>query len=272
MPPYPPKKQTQTEIRYEISTAQNKYLLTIRSSPTSTLVYIGGAHFWCLECQIFPDTPAANLSKIEFNEGCSLSGRFERGKDVKTLMRLLMSYLRIEYPFVSSLQFNDYSYRNCTGAQTIDLAPFYYILYGKTWYMAHMDATFVEESEAVRFAEAAERFNLLKLRMTWKEFDAHVTSAHPLAVAEMESLFTTHETWQSYFTALLARVGIGRLCSYMAPWITTFVSKIGKLRFHSYDFTIPVLGGLEYITTHYSARGGRRYTRHQPKRRAMDLH
>jgi len=272
---YPPRKQTQTDTRQELTTNHTKYLLTIRTSPTSTLLYIGGAHFWCLECQIFPDEPSANLSKIEFNEGCSLSRRFERGKDIKTIMRLLISYLHNNYPFVKALQFTDFSYRNCIESQTIDLAPFYYVLYGKTWYMANMDATFVEDADIIRFTEASSRFNALKPIMTWEEFDSYITSAHPLPIETMKSLFTSHDTWQSYFVALLEETGIEVLCSYMGPWITRFVERVGKLRFHSYEFKIPVpnssLGKKEYMTMNYSARGGK-YTRRQPKKRVGDLH
>jgi len=91
----------------------------------------------------------------------------------------------------------------------------------------------------------------------------------------MKSLFTSHDTWQSYFVALLEETGIEVLCSYMGPWITRFVERVGKLRFHSYEFKIPVpnssLGKKEYMTMNYSARGGK-YTRRQPKKRVGDLH
>ena len=76
MPRYHIKKPTQTETREEIETSSNKYLLTSRESEYSTMIYIGGLDSWCLECQIIRENPVANMPKIEYDERCSLSGRF----------------------------------------------------------------------------------------------------------------------------------------------------------------------------------------------------
>lgn len=272
---YYPKKQTQTENRLELITKHNKYLLTIRKSSSSTILYIGGAHFWCLECQIFHDKKVANLPRIEFNDGCSLSGHFEHGKDVKTIMRLLISYLQDNYPAINAIQFNDFSFRNCAATQVVDLAPFYYVLYEKTWYMKHMDATFVEDDDALRFAEASARFQDMKVKMTWDVFDSYITTKHPLDVSEMKTVYESKHTWSSYFLELLEKTDIETLCSYLAPWITHFVALVGKIRFHSYDFSMPVpnpiMGKMEYSTGKYTASGGK-YTRRQPRKRGLDLH
>lgn len=274
MPVYHPKKQTQDESRYEL-TNNNKYLLTIRKSPTSIMLYIGGVHFWCIECQIVPDEKIANLSKIEFNEGCSLSGHFERGKDIKTIMRLLISYIQDHYPNINSIQFNDFSYRNCTSTQTIDLATFYYLLYGKTWYMKHMGATFANDDDAFIFYESSERFQKMKSKMKWNDFDSYITAKHPLSVSEIKSVYDSNQTWSSYFLELLEKTNIETLCSYMAPWITNFVTKVGRIRFYSPEFSISVpnnlMGKMEYSIGNYIARGGK-YTRRQPRKKGLDLH
>jgi hypothetical protein len=274
MPVDPPKKQTQIETQHELITNHNKYLLTVRKSPTSTMLYIGGVHFWCLECQIFPDKKVANLPKIEYNDGCSLSGKFERGKDIKIIMHLLLSYIQDNYPIVNAIHFNDFSFRNCNATQTVDLAPFYYLLYGKTWYMRHMDATFVEDDESLKFAEASERFQEMKIKMKWEDFDSYITTKHPLSVAEMKLMFESNTSWSSYFLELLEKTDMGVMCLYLAPWITNFVAKVGKIRFHSPEFSMPVpnpfIGKIEYRIGNYIARGGK-HTRRQPRKRGLDL-
>jgi hypothetical protein len=238
------------------------------------MLYIGGPHFWCLECQVLVGQKIANLPKIEFNEDCSISGHFERGKDVITIIRLLISYLQNNYPMIKSIHFNDFSYRNCSETQTVDLAPFYYLLHGKTWYMVHMDAIFVEDDEALKFAEASERFQEQKSKMKWEDMDSYITAAHPLPLKDMKSLFESTYTWSSYFNTLSEKTDINTLCCYMAPWVTNFVAKVGKLRFHSPEFALPIpnsmLGKIEYRIENYNVRGGK-YTRKQPKRKAIDL-
>ena len=100
MPRYFPKKQTQTEHRFEIATSRNKYLLTCRESSTSILIFIGGIDTYCVEFQIFPDNPIASLSKIAYDEKCSLTGRYERGTDTHTLLSLMFSYIQDNFPYV----------------------------------------------------------------------------------------------------------------------------------------------------------------------------
>jgi hypothetical protein len=138
-----------------------------------------------------------------------------------------------------------------------------------------MGATFVEDDDALTFAEASERFQEMKSKIKWEDFDSYITSAHPLPVEVMKSLFESNKTWSSYFSAILEKTDIATLCSYMAPWVTNFISKVGKIRFQSPEFKMPVpnplLGEIEYTIGIYNARGGK-YTRKQPRKKGLDLH
>lgn len=276
MPKYPLKKDSQEEIRYEIQTKDNTYLLTIRKSETSIMLYIGGPYYYCLECQIFMDdnSNVANLSKIEYNENCSLTGNFERGKDTKAIINLLISYLIDNYPNIYKLIFNDFSYRSCSNNSNIDLAAFNYLLYGKTWYMKHLFAKFFKNTDSELFSKLSKQFNEKKKEMKWEDFDKFITSKHPLPNIDMERIFDNSESWNEYFCKLIQIIDIDTMCVYMSDWITNFLYSVGKIRFSSYDFflTIPYHQSFKktnYKLVLYTHKAGK-YTRRY-KKQCLDL-
>jgi hypothetical protein len=300
MPRYHIKKPTQTETREEIETSSNKYLLTSRESEYSTMIYIGGLDSWCLECQIIRENPVANMPKIEYDERCSLSGRFvpcesyklglfsdygpsahntkisnlnvrgSGGVDTIGIMALMISYIQNKFPHVTHITFDDYSRRNCDDRQSIDLAPFYYLFDGKTWYMNKMGAQFFNTSDLEYFTNATKRFQELKPTMTWEDYDACVNTAHPLPDTEMRTIFEESPTWFVFFNELKKRVDIADLCIYMAPWIKDFVKRKAGLYFSSMTFVMnvpnPTLPTISYTLKPYVKSGGR-YTRKQHRMR-----
>ena len=275
MPRYHSKKPTQTETREEIETSSNKYLLTVRESEYSTMIYIGGLDSWCLECQIIRENPVANMPKIEYDERCSLSGRFKRGDDTVGIMALMTSYIQNKFPHVTHITFDDYSRRNCDDRQSIDLAPFYYVFDGKTWYMNKMGAQIFNTSDLEYFINATKRFQELKQTMTWEDYDVCVNTAHPLPDTDMKTIFEESPTWQVFFNELKKRVDISDLCLYMAPWIKDFVKRKAGLQFSSMTFVMNVpnlkLPNISYTLKPYVKNGGR-YTRKQRKiRELVDL-
>ena len=267
MPQYYRKKESQEERREEIQTSVNKYLLTVRTSDYSTMIFIGGLDSWCISAQVIHAEPIASLSQIVYDEACSLSGRYKRGIDTQHVLALTLSYIHNTFPHITQIAFDDYSQRSCDERQRIDLASFYYVFYGATWYMAKMGATFQNKSDDDTFVRQTRRFQ--ELKTSWEDFDKYVTTAHPLPVATMKQLFDESSTWQLFFNKLKERVDIGDLCFYMAPWIDTFVTTMTGLCFRTMKMVMPVpnpaLEQVAYTTKVFVQHGGR-YTRKQRKR------
>jgi hypothetical protein len=278
MPQYPPKKESHRELKFTVQTHQNKYLLTVRQSSSSILLYIGGQNQYCIECQIFPGNPIGHLSKIAYDEKCSLTNRFERGTDTKAIMALICSYLQNEYGYVKKLTFQDMSYRECSEKQTIDLAAFYYLLYGQTWYMLQMSATIPNKQQESLFKATSKDFLDKKASTTWSEFDKYITSSHPLPESDMITIYNNSKSWSEYFTVLRNKIGVEELCSYMAPWVTQFVKQMAQIQFTAIEFEMsvknPQLPVLEYTLSPYIAQSAGKYTRKRRaslKRRDRDL-
>jgi hypothetical protein len=285
MPRYYPKKSNQTEYGYELTTSENKFLLTVRESneSDSVMIYIGGIDAYCLECQLFKDSNIANLPKIMYDEKCSLTGRFEHGTDVMRIMSLLITYIQDIYPHVLSITFDDFSTRECEHGIHIDLAPFYYAFYNETWYMNRMNAYIYDSIENGLFSSKTAQFQATKAALNWDEFDAYVTTEHPLPQSQMIELYTASKSWLDFFNSLKAALknDMKILCDYMYPWITSFVQRFANLRFTAIQFAIPLknpkISRVEYKIIPYIApskpsSGIGKQTRKQYKRRkGMDL-
>ena len=272
---YYAKKPTQTETREELETKTNTYLLTRRSSDWSEMIYIGGTTTYCIECQILHDNPIANLSKIEYDETCSLSGTFKRGSDTVGILELLLSYIHNTFKHVHQVQFDDYSYRECDDRRRIDLAPFSYVMYEKTWYMNTMGAKFANEEDSRKFLNANKAFQEKKMNTKWEEYDRFVTTAHPLPEEDMKKLFEEHGTWKAFFNALKSRLNIADLCVYMEPWITQFVKEMAGLKFSNMRFVMdvpnPALRTIPYTSKPYVKNGGRYTVKQRKFVKAIDL-
>lgn len=285
MPRYYPKKSNQTESRYEITTSENKFLLTVRESneSDSVMIYIGGIDTYCLECQVFKHRTIANLPKIMYDEKCSLTGRFEHGTDVMRIMSLLITYIQDTYPHVTAITFDDFSTKECEHGIHIDLAPFYYAFHNETWYMNRMNAYIYDSIENDLFRSKTTQFQATKASLRWEEFDAYVTTKHPLPQSQMIEIYNGSKSWFDFFNSLKAALknDMKILCDYMYPWITSFVQRFANLRFTAIQFAIPVtnpkISRIEYTIIPYIApskpiSGIGKQTRKQYKRRkAMDL-
>ena len=275
MPRYYAKKPTQTEIREEIETDTNTYLLTRRNSDWSSMLYIGGLTTYCIECQIIYNSPIADLAKIEYVEPCTLTGRFKRGSDTVGILELLLSYIQQNFKHIRQLQFDDYSYRECDDCRRIDLASFSYVLHEKTWYMKTMGAKFANKVDEEMFQLANKEFQENKANTSWIEYDRYVTTAHPLPEEEMQKVFEENKTWKSFFNALISRLDIAKLCVYMEPWIKQFVKEMAKLQFSNMRFAMnvpnPLLKTVSYASRPYVKNGGRFTVKQRRFRKGVDV-
>jgi hypothetical protein len=277
MPYYFPKKQTHTETQFEVHTSSNTYLLTLRTTEDSALIYIGGVSTYCVECQIFSYSQIAHLYKIEYSESFALKGKFKRGSDVLAILSILCSFIESKYPTITHIQFDDSSYRDCDESQTIDLASFYYALYEKTGYMNKFDASFAYKKDMDYFISANTAFQKLKSTMSWEQYDTYVTTCHPLPENDMKLIYDESKTWSEFFNNLKETVDISELCVYLAPWIQSFVKYVAKLNFKQYPFHIPVcnpkLVPISFTLKPYITGGGAaKYTRKRMRKRYLDLH
>lgn len=273
MPPLPDRRNDMKETKYKIETTENSYIITVRISQTSTLIYIGGKYTYCLECQLFnensfmariKDITLGELPHVYYQEDCALDKPFLRGDDTKRILYLLISYIQKTYPNIKGLLFTDKSYRECDDKQSVDLAIFYYLLYGKTWYMSTLYADFASIQDKQTFIKAQDSFNNLKQALPWSDFKQFITVKFPIDETELQKMYSITNTWQSFFTTLRNRIGISELCIFVAPWLKSFWNTLFKFNLDSVKFKFMFSDldvQIEYTLTKYNQNGGRKTRR-----------
>ena len=274
MPPLPDKRNDMIEKRYKIQVDNHSYVLTVRSSDTSILLYIGGRYNYCLECQLFTkdsfmakfsDISIGDLPHVYHENECKLDQPFLHGVDTTRILYLLISYISNTYPDIKGLTLIDKSYRDCDDGQSVDLAVMYYLLHGKTWYMSVVGADFLSIQDKQKFQKAEESFTSLKNTLSWDEFKQFITVKLPLPETELQHMYTSTQTWQDFFTTLRNKISISKLCIFISPWIKTFWNIFFKFKLDTvkfkFMFSNPELQNkLKYTITENKQTGGK-YTR-----------
>ena len=264
----PRPKSGVTPIRTILSTESGRqFVLTNHTSPDSTMLYIGSAELYCVSAQIFPQTPSGrtvwggdirigNLPNLYYNVRCALYSNFIRGSDTNTILRLLLSYISVNYPYVTALRFEDASYRDCDEKGQVKLPEMSYLLTGKTWYEKHYNAYLLPE-DAVRFASADREFQELKLYIPWSAMKTKIGTTSD----EYKELFESANTWQQFFVSVRDRIGISAFYRWLAPWLTEFMRNAFSFRFFGTEYRMPIRNTIVYTEQPYT-RGGKRSRRH----------
>lgn len=280
MPPLPDKRNDMIEKRYKIQVDNHSYVLTVRSSDTSILIYIGGRYNYCLECQLFTkdsfmarfsDISIGDLPHVYYENECKLDQPFLHGVDTTRILYLLVSYIGNTYPDIKGLTLIDKSYRDCDDGQTVDLAVMYYLLHGKTWYMSVLGADFLSIQDKTQFQRAEEIFASIKQSLSWDEFKQFITVKLPLPESELKNMYISSQTWQEYFSNLRNRISISKLCIFISPWIKTFWNIFFKFKLDTVKFkflfnTPELQNRLQYTITEYKQTGGKHTRRNKVRK------
>lgn len=234
-------------------------VVTIYDTVTATTIYIGSDKVYCIDAMIMKPPSGADISvglltKIRYDKDCVLgSNTFERGRDTTTLLKLLLSYIRDNYPHVTHLLFNDMSMRTCDDGNEVSLALMSYLATGKTWYEKHFGA-FRDTIPAQIFRQREGQFQEAKKRVSWEAMRAFISVPLPVPEEEMRALYESATTWQEFFGPLSARIGISQFCIFLAPWVRNFAMCYLRDTLTSPQFLMPVGN----YGIHYKTRGGKR--------------
>lgn len=256
--------------KHKLHVGSKSLLLTIHESDSIVILYIGGHDKYCIEALVYKqvaeeDVSQGHLSHVYYNVNCSLENNFQRGVDTDMIVKLLMAYIKDTYPYVSSLRFEDTSYRTCDNNQIVELAEMNYVYSGKTWYEMKFGA-YLDGKDALVFTEANRIFQAKKESMNWNSFKKYITIPLPYDDSILETMYTTSLTWQDFFSSLRNKMGVADFCTFLSPWFHRFMNIIFKLNLSRLKYILPLTKSVSYTMTPY-VRGGKRHTRKILKQR-----
>jgi hypothetical protein len=253
---------------------RTEYLVTGHLSNTSAVYFFGGAQTYCVECQVhFLDSPyarflnvhTADISRVYYDELCCLNRRLLRGNDTRKLLLLVISFIQNKYPHITGFQLSDASSRTCDNGIPVKLAMMHYLQDGRTWYMAHFGAEYVDKEDIRQLGAAEER--LRSNKPAWGKIRSYIFTDLPLPEEEMTSLYESLDVLE-FFRELNRRIGVSEFCSFISRWIDQFVRDHLKFTFDHIKFHITLADNphvnpkVEYMEAPYQAGGKlRRQTR-----------
>ena len=264
----PKKKADAVESRILLRLNRKSILLTVRETPRSILLYMGGRHLYCCSAQIIkPANEISNLITVDFNTQCSIENDFQRGIDTTMLVRLMITYIARTYPFVTTLKLDDVSTRTCDDNSYVHLSELSYITTGKTWYERQSPA-YLDNSAAAEFKEADRTFQALKSTLSW----ADITDRYILEDTPFDDLYRATGTWQEFFRAVRDTMGMSEFCTWCATWLHLFLQDTLPFQFPYKKYFIPVATStpVDYKEEPYT-QGGRSTRRNPIKRKRREV-
>lgn len=253
-----------TRIQYK----SKVFLFTIHKGPDSHILYIGGAHTYCINFQIYTensiyksliDVNTCLLDHFYYNYNCSISGGFQRGVDTLLIFNLGVSYIKNNYKHVKKIKLKDYSTRECDNGYSINLYEKFYITKGKTWYQGRYGA-YLSDADQMKFETRHNQFNEKKNGIDWKTMQKFIPVKE--LPPNIETYYNESNTWQLFFSKLEAEMGVASFAEFIAPWISLFLSSMMKYDFTALYYYIDID---KLQTFNYSQVGGginrKKYTR-----------
>jgi hypothetical protein len=275
-----PKDRTPVKL-VRIRHKKKSLKLAVYETANTFDLYIGGPDVYCINAFINKPTSiyvqhgtaelsVGSISNILYNIECSMEYNFQKGLDTTAIVRLLISYVKNQYPYVSTLTFNDMSHKTCDNDQNVELSEMTYIRTGITWYQKHFRA-YLNEKDQARFLERDAKFQALKAKFTWAQMKS-IMGTESLDEDYARTLFEGAATWQEFFRPLSDTMGIAEFCIFVAPWLHSFLLHTLRFNFSGPRYSIPLEGAeiLDYEEVAF-ARGGKRFTRKQLKQRPLSI-
>ena len=225
---------------------EKSFRLTIHRSDSSHMLYLGGAHVYCISFQIYlPDsiyvsfqsTSIALLDTFYYHNLCSLSHSFLRGIDTKQIFDIMISYILDNYPFINTIKLKDYSSRTCDNGVSINLYEKFYITTSKTWYQLKYNA-YLDEKYETMFQARHKEFTEVKQVLLWKDMKRFIISDR--LPENIQEYYETSFTWQDFFTKLEKQMGTSEFSIFIAPWISSFLSTLFKFDFRAPFYYIDI--------------------------------
>jgi len=272
-----PKRGTKVSYHtLKVGSGAKSLKLTIHETADTVTLYIGGHDVYCIDFLFYkPDSPYGRifdvslgyLSHVYYDMQCSLEHNFRKGLDTHMIMKLLITYIKANYPHIRGIKLKDASYKTCDNDQHILLSEMSYLTTGRTWYEKNFNA-YINPTDKAKFDAAVREFDTHKESISWEMFQSFIKGPLPEPISEdaLKTAYETSATWIIFFTKLRDMVGVSQFCIFAAPWLHSFVMAIMRFDFTSVEYIIPVddTHKINYTRENYK-RGGRRFTRKQRK-------
>lgn len=243
---------TKIEKVFVEGTVENKIhrkTMIITTYETSNLIkiYIGNKDIYCIDVQLLKDKELNTIStgyltKARWDSECSLGEPFGKGADTIIMIKLLITYIKNNYPNVSELLFNDMSTKTCDNGSSVSLAAMKLFTDGKTWYETHFDIS-LDDIYTELYTELKKSINQKKQELTFDKFSMYSNiNSLDIQHEKLKYIYNSNDTWQGFFSKIRDIIGISKLCIWLSKngWFDIFLFTILRINISSIQFILNI--------------------------------
>jgi hypothetical protein len=251
--------------RYKMRVDGKSMILTVFEELNSLTFYLGGYKIYCVDAQITKDDEGifhtrGFLTKVRYDTQCAHEGEFKRGSDTTMILKLMMTYIKNNYPEVKTMKFTDLSTRICDNGASISLSAMKLFIDGRSWYLPvpeeqegmpstgekyfasgwyedHFGAK-IYPNDKLEYNSIIENANAEKHSMTWQQFCNRYLSRTkvPETKVSIEEIYNTSNTWQEFFKKIRDDIGISALCIWFSENSWFHITFLRFMKFDILDF------------------------------------
>jgi hypothetical protein len=222
-------------------------IITTYETINTITIYIGNRDIYCIDVQLLKDTDTNTvktgyLTKARWDAICSIEEPFSNGTDTIIMIKLLVSYIKDNYPNVSELLFNDMSTKTCDDGNSVSLSAMKIFTDGKTWYESHFDITIDSHNKYI-YDKMKETINLKKDEISFDKFAMYSNiNSLDISNSELKDLYNNSKTWQIFFSKIRDLIGISKLCIWLSKnnWFDIFLNTILKINISTIQFILKI--------------------------------
>ena len=282
----PPRELNKTtKHKITIFSKNNKnskkiFIITIFECKTSITIYIGSPNIYCIDCQLLKNINTGIpytgiLTKARWDIECSIDNYFKKGNDSPAqeqfknqlyelddsilIIKLLLSYIKNNYPTVHDIIFTDMSTKECDDKSSVNLASMKVFTDGKTWYETHFDVKMGDIYKEL-YDKMKIQANKIKSELQFDNFMGYaIIDKLAIEKEELKKIYNEARTWQDFFSQIREKIGVSKYCIWLGTsnWFDNFVRTI--LQFNTLGLQF-IFEPKEYITYSINEYTGGRHT------------
>lgn len=241
------------------------FIITIFECKTSITIYIGSSNIYCVDCQLLKNINTGIpytgiLTKARWDTECSIDNYFKKGNDSILIIKLLLSYIKNNYPTVNDIIFTDMSTKECDDKSSVNLASMKVFTDGKTWYETHFDVKMGEIYKEL-YDKMKIQANKIKSELHFDNFMGYaIIDKLGIEKEELKKIYNEATTWQDFFSQIRDKIGVSKYCIWLGTgnWFDNFVCTTLKFNTLSLQFIFEPKEYITYSTNEYT--GGRHTT------------
>ena len=164
---------------------------------------------------------SASITKIVYDEDCSIDTHLDRGEGSITMIKTLLQYIHKQLPTITEVNFEDNSNIECIDENEIPLYYFSIAFNGETWYEKHFNARQKDKTKHDKYKAKINDLLYSTQLKTNTSFIQFLQIAKPPIeiIDELEKYYIASNTFGLFFQSIPKK----DRCPLVRDWISTFM-------------------------------------------------